>query len=259
MDFVATLPAFERACLLSSGDAASTTTSTTTEEQAFEQAASECYKRAHAIYSVIFGADQSTELMKIAAKTEVERRECSQPPSTALTYGEIDFWSFADILERVEMSRGDTFVDLGSGTGRALVTAGLLFGPLLARAHGVEILQTLQERCVLNLQRLSALLHEDDAFSEHTFCKLSSELGDALDPGTAALDWTVADIVFMNSTLFDDRLMLALSALAGARMRKASRVITLTRPLSSSAFNVVDSRNYRMSWGLATAFFHVKK
>jgi hypothetical protein len=49
------------------------------------------------------------------------------------------------------------------------------------------------------------------------------------------------------------------AALAGAKMRKGTRVITLTRPLSSSAFSVIDTRNYRMSWGLATAFFHVKK
>ena len=257
MDFVEGFPAFERACLLSSGGADSTD-STTTEDQLAEQAASEFYKRVHTAYSAIFGADQSTELMKVAAKLEVDGRESAMPPTTSLTYGEIDFWSFADILERIEMSRGDTFVDLGSGTGRALVTAGLLFGPLLARVHGVEILQTLHERCEKNLHRLSAMLREDDAFAEHACCKLSSELGDATNNSTAALDWTVADVVFMNSTLFDDRLMLALSALAGAKMRKGTRVITLTRPLSSSAFSVIDTRNYRMSWGLAMAFFHVK-
>jgi hypothetical protein len=38
--------------------------------------------------------------------------------STSLTYGEVDFYSFANILEKANPKLGETFVDLGHGTGK---------------------------------------------------------------------------------------------------------------------------------------------
>lgn len=42
---------------------------------------------------------------------------------SSLVYGEIDFFSFAAIMEKVEPQPGELFVDLGHGTGRAVVAA----------------------------------------------------------------------------------------------------------------------------------------
>jgi hypothetical protein len=47
----------------------------------------------------------------------------SMKKSSSLVYGEIDFFSFAAIMEKVNPAPGELFVDLGHGTGRAVVAA----------------------------------------------------------------------------------------------------------------------------------------
>lgn len=63
--------------------------------------------------------------------------------TSSVVYGEIDFNSFIAILERLSIKSGDVFVDLGHGTGKAVVCASLLFGHLFSRVHGIELLQNL--------------------------------------------------------------------------------------------------------------------
>jgi len=248
---VTALPAYERECLkalLAEGLVAGQ------EETVLAAVASLAYKRAHAAYSSLF-VGLETDVMKQRAKEEVG----SAPVTTALTYGEIDFHSWADILERLDLREGDTLVDLGSGTGKALVTACLLFGPRLARIHGVELLECLHSPCEEVLSKLSSLLASDvAAYAEHTRCRVTSERGDFTDTDLLQMDWTVADVVFLNSTLFDAQLMTTLCALASARMRKGTRVVTLTRPWISPLWRVEDERLYKMSWGAASCFVHVK-
>src|SRR5690349_3545932 len=41
----------------------------------------------------------------------------------SLVYGEIDFFSFATILEKAKPRKNDIFCDLGHGTGRAVIAA----------------------------------------------------------------------------------------------------------------------------------------
>ena len=263
------LPLFERACYealvaaaapASNGEGAQEGTLAVVAaapEDVLPAVASLAYKKAFGLYSGLF-AGLETQLMKDRAKEEVQSHYATVS-GPSLTYGEIDFHSFADILERLEMREGDTLVDLGSGTGRALVTAALLFGPSLARVHGIELLASLHSPCEQVLVKLRALLEAEPAFfAEHLRCKVTSERGDITDTDATAMDWTVADVVFINSTLFDAKLMTTLCAMASARMRSGTRVITLTRPWLSPQWQVSEPRQYRMSWGVASAFVHVK-
>ena len=41
-------------------------------------------------------------------------------------------------------------------------------------------------------------------------------------------------------------------------MKPGSRFITLTKPLVSNAFEILDRRQYAMSWGAATAYIHAR-
>jgi len=65
------------------------------------------------------------------------------------------------------------------------------------------------------------------------------------------------DIVFANSTCFDDELMKKISKRAEG-MKSGSKFITLTKSLSSEAFLIVNQRQYVMSWSPATAYIHLK-
>jgi len=256
MDLELVLPALERASYNTLVKAAAKETQPTVAE-----VAAHVYRRTFAVYTSLFEG-LATDKMKQLANEEVQLLGTSfgaEQPKTSLTYGEIDFNSFADILERLDIHQGDSLVDLGSGTGKALVTAALLFAPRLARIHGIELLSSLHSPCCEVLAKLRVLLESNEAYEEHLSCKVTCELGDILATDRTAMDWTVADIVFMNSTLFEPALMVALCQLASLRMRSGTRVVTLTRPFPNlSQWTIVDQRQYRMSWGTATSFVHVK-
>ena len=56
----------------------------------------------------------STHHAKTLARESIIQNESS---GTKLTYGEIEFFSFLAILDKIGPKKGDTFVDLGHGTG----------------------------------------------------------------------------------------------------------------------------------------------
>jgi len=70
-------------------------------------------------------------------------------------------------------------------------------------------------------------------------------------------DWSDADVVFANSTCFDEKLMEELST-ACERLRKGTYVISLTKKIKSDHFQCLESKQYRMSWGYATVHTQIK-
>ena len=68
-------------------------------------------------------------------------------------------------------------------------------------------------------------------------------------------DWSDGDIIFANSTCFDDELMEGMSEEA-ARLSPGAYFITFTKGLSSDKFEVLERKRYKMSWGPATVFIH---
>jgi hypothetical protein len=64
----------------------------------------------------------------------------------ALTYGEIDYFSFLDIMEAVNPKQGDKFFDLGCGTGKCMIACALNFASL-ATVEGLEISSYLYNIC----------------------------------------------------------------------------------------------------------------
>ena len=149
------------------------------------------------IYSDIFrGVD--TDVAKALAKKSVDALGLSSNVNTELVYGEIDFHSFASILERVNIPQGSLFVDLGHGTGKALCVARLLFGDRFSRIHGVEILEDLHLQSEQIVGALQEKLHEvgDDSDAIVTVCQgdmLTSETPSACVRGNY-IDWGQAGL-----------------------------------------------------------------
>ena len=73
-----------------------------------------------------------------------------------------------------------------------------------------------------------------------------------------ACDWSTADVIFINSTCFDDALMHAIADQAAA-LKLGAFVITFTRRLPSEQFDVLEEECLTMSWGGATVFIQRKK
>ncbi len=81
--------------------------------------------------------------------------------------------------------------------------------------------------------------------------------------------WEDGDIIFANSTCFDDNLMESMGKLA-ERLKPGAIFVTFTKGLHNShpnvgvisgdedqyAFELLDRKRYQMSWGPATVFIH---
>lgn len=239
-----------------------------------------------------------------------------------LVYGEVDLFSMAIILETMDPQQGQVFVDLGHGTGRGIVAAGLLYGHLLGRCYGMELLEplvtaSLEVRPTLGLpsplkaclawpQPAVPLLYSacnplnppppplparhrpltqqhveqvqskyEDVLRDQSWlygsqrCEMVMEQGDlSLPPSsdaatfadvvTGSYHWTEAELIFVNSTCFSDDLMRKIAEQT-VHMRPGAQIVTLTKELRAPNVRLASTRTLSMSWGSATAFFHVRE
>lgn len=198
---------------------------------------------AQALYDELF-AETSLEVGKKLSKQEREDKELSAEKS--LIYGEVEFASFYRILRKINPSAGGVFYDLGSGTGKAVFAARLTRD--FDRCVGVEILSSLHSAAEAVVRRFH------DHFAKHL--SLSEKQAVSVFEGSFCdFDWSDGDLVFANSTCFSDELMSEVSRLA-ERLKPGAVVVTFTRGLTSTRFELLERRRYGMSWGPATVFIH---
>ena len=65
------------------------------------------------------------------------------------------------------------------------------------------------------------------------------------------LNWLDGDVIFANSTCFDDELMRIMARIAEG-LKPGAIFVTFTKGLNSPAFEVLERKRYKMSWGPAT-------
>lgn len=199
--------------------------------------------------------DLSTEQGKHLANEGKLHMDEAARKSSSLVYGEIDFFSFAAIMEKIAPRPGELFVDLGHGTGRAVVAASLLYGQTLGRCYGIELVPELHRGSVDVVEAYHRMIREHPLYFSQHEAIVEVEEGDFLSE--ECFNWTTADIVFVNSTCFDLPLMERLAEKA-ERLEPGTRIVTLTKKLPSDKFAVVEQKQYAMSWGPATCYIQVR-
>ncbi len=163
----------------------------------------------------------------------------------ALTYGECTPESVQHLLAITGAKPGEVFVDLGSGTGKMVVFAAF-FLPL-KKSVGVELLPELHEAAQMVGRRYQEEIQPQLA-DDRRETELEYRLGDIFDA-----DLSDADIVVSHCcTCFDDSLMQKLSDKLES-CKPGTRIVTITRGLSSPAFESVSVTPIQMGWGQATA------
>mmetsp|Transcript_22983 Transcript_22983/g.51087 ORF Transcript_22983/g.51087 Transcript_22983/m.51087 type:complete len:292 (+) Transcript_22983:162-1037(+) len=217
------------------------------------------------IYDSVMSAFPAT-LGKAVSKREREELSLKAP---ALVYGEITFEAFGTVIEKIKkvyglpggghsgpagvlQSRGGIFYDLGSGVGKPVIAAAILHN--FDVCYGIEILEGLY----------SVSLDSLNAYNTKGKAKLASRENDThvqMIQGdftkTRTKDWRDADIVFANSTCYDEQLMARMSSVATG-MKKGAFFISLTKRLPSTEFDILEYEMYRMNWGEATVFIMQK-
>eukprot|EP01038_Epipyxis_sp_PR26KG_P005211 gene5211-7249_t len=203
-----------------------------------------------------------TTLGKAVSKRE--REEMKLKDST-LVYGEVTFETLGVIIEKIKkvygrpnvgssgpngvlQDRGGLFYDLGSGTGKGVIGAAVLHN--FDVCYGIELLEGLFS---VSLDAINSYNTRGKAKltgrSAETHCQMIH--GDFLK--VKFKDWRDADVVFVNSTCYDDNVMTELAQLA-VGMKKGSFFVSLTKRLPTTDFEVLECEMAKMSWGDATLF-----
>lgn len=199
------------------------------------------------------------ETDRVKAASFAERKQIGSVKERALIYGEIKYEPFLEAVQKVKnkyggLSRrgGERFVDLGSGSGKAVFAAALAHN--FASCAGVEIMPSLHAISVKmykDYERICAShVRPDGSFVRDT--KVHLILGDA-----TVFDLSDVDLVFMCSTVFDYNLMTRLAKCAGS-MRVGSFMITLSKDLPCANWRVLERSNRNASWGGATMIIQKK-
>lgn len=170
------------------------------------------------------------------------------------TYGEVDCLSFMTILDKTHPKPGERFVDLGSGAGKAVMTAAITFD--LGQSIGVELLPSLCELAKEKIKKARIKLTSDPS----DFAQISLERLTRIEIITddfLHVDLTHCDILFVNAT--------CLNALTWQTIQKklshlkvGSRVIVTTKKILDDAFQLTYQGRTLMSWGMNSIYIYTK-
>ena len=195
-----------------------------------------------ALYNELF-ADTTLEVGKKLSKEERDRK-CLDEKS--LIYGEVDYHSFYRVLRKINPKPGGIFYDLGSGTAKAVLAA--RFTRDFTTCIGIEILQGLHD------QGIKVVDKYNEDFRKFLWAG-NNQHAQVYEGSFLNFPWTDGDVVFANSTCFDDELMKDMSDMAEA-MKPGAIFVTFTKGLMSKKFEVLERKRHKMSWGPATVFIH---
>lgn len=160
-----------------------------------------------------------------------------------LVYGEITFPAMEQLLARLALPPGKIFYDLGSGVGKAVILAALLGN--FSKLMGVEIVEELVAAAETARRRLVIELEKNllpgIARPQITF----------LNADIFTIDFSDADVVFIATTCFSDNMMSRLRRRL-TMLKTGSTIITMTRTLQMSVFELKEYFMAPMNWGEAT-------
>jgi len=164
----------------------------------------------------------------------------------AFVYGEIDFLSFFTILERANPASQDIFYDLGSGSGKAVLSAMLFFN--VKKSIGIEWLPPLHTQAQ---QQLEKAMQQD--INKESLQRIQFINDSFLD-----YDFSDADILYVAATCLSDATWHALINKMTA-LKPGSRIIVTTKTIQHEQFERVYQGIDLMSWGLAPVTIYTVK
>lgn len=196
-------------------------------------------------YRKIFHNEEGTALAKQA-------REARSLNGREWAYAEVEFHHFVEVLRSTTPRRGEKFVDLGSGIGKAVFAAHLYFQ--FGTSKGIEFLEELHHTAngyARSFDNEMKMLFDEVKRAQ----RLEFE-----NKNFMHANWKDADVVFCVCTAFNDELMAAISKKCEL-LKPGARIITLTRQLVQSdaqAFKEINRQHCHCSFGPATAFVYLR-
>jgi hypothetical protein len=150
----------------------------------------------------------------------IQARQSRNYMSTTLSYGEMEFESFGSLIcsltkHGVDLGSMSTFVDLGSGVGKIVISAALL--GIFEKCTGIEIISELHRTSASMLKR----------FYRHNQNNAEVVAIEFIAGDASFIDWSNADMVFAHATCFDAEIMTRLAE-TSCKMKDGSIFITIS-------------------------------
>lgn len=203
----------------------------------------------HEVMNKLYSPD-STALAKATSRRERTYLGISDP---TLCYSEVGFDELQILFSLLRKhgfahDAGGNFVDIGCGSGKVVFGAALIHDFHICR--GIEILSGLHNMCNDHFKKW--LRQRSKLPLKKTETEFRFQLGDALH-----MDWSDANIVFINGTCFSKEMHETLAKKANS-LSLATFVITISFPLASPLFEVLETGKIPVTWGMATYFVSMK-
>jgi hypothetical protein len=164
----------------------------------------------------------------------------------SFVYGEIDILAFILLLEQAHPKAGEIFCDLGSGSGKAILTAALAFD--FAQSVGIECLPGLcllaQEK-IFKITKTLEALHTEEA--EASLRRLACTY--VVNQNFFNTDLSQFDVLFINATCLSPVLWSGLLNLL-LEVKPGSRIIVTSHTIPYDAFECLYQGRVLMSWGM---------
>lgn len=192
-------------------------------------------EKCHKVFTKLYA---NTNAMRLSLQ---ERDEKKIRNDMTYVYGEVTFYSFASILALTRPQPGEVFYDLGSGGGKAVFIAGLVYD--FKKVCGIEKLNRLYLLCQELLEKLKTLPEWQQYFPDKTI-NIEFVQNDFLEQ-----DISDGDIIFINATCFNGPLWDAIFTKL-LTLKSGSRVILGTKEIHHANFERIHYGLHLMSWGL---------
>lgn len=164
-----------------------------------------------------------------------------------LLYGELPFETFEAIVKKANPKMDGNFFDLGSGTGRVVLQAHILFD--FKKCVGIELLDGLHEKA-LEVKKIFDKTIQPQIEKHVENRQLELIKGDLF-----LQDYSSADFIFMNHPIKDSDLFLKLEDKLAQELKPGTKIVTIIRALKNPKFKSLGSQTLKFSWGESTAHF----
>lgn len=211
----------------------------------------ETLQRKHEVFQEIT-SEFPVSLGKDAPRKERQERVDLEVPDSTLTYGELDFVSIGEVFQTIKkryavIPEGGVFYDLGSGTGKGVITGALLHP--FEECRGIELLSGLHGISCQVKEKYDAKFPKAVAENPQVWSsvpKVNMILGDMFE-----VDWTDASFIFANSTCYSHEMM---KQIAEKEVPVGTIALSMTKEFPSNKWQVLESVRKQMSWGEGTVY-----
>lgn len=160
------------------------------------------------------------------------------------TYGEIEFTSFIALIAMTFPSPTTRFYDLGSGSGKAILAAAMVFD--MQYYCGIELFNGLHD----------AALAQKKLLEQQSEYKKRAEKIHFINNNFLNVDLHQATLIFINATALIGPTWDLLNQKLSNESNECMIIITTSKALKIPSFIITKTTKVIMSWGIVQAYIH---